>query len=166
MLYTRDWSYFCLDDFRFDAWNCFKTSFENTPRKIQLFIIINFVCLFNTFPHTSNLKIQWKICSWKHCGKRRNSSFWVISPFATMISNVVCSICLKTCLHFVKGYVILYHDTSIISVVNTSFLQIFFKNKWRWIMMSSQVNCLLFPTYRHFLTPLQQMTFETIVAKE
>ena len=34
--------------------------------------------------------------SWKNCGKRRNCSFWTISPFVAMFSKVVClEMCLK-----------------------------------------------------------------------
>ena len=31
--------------------------------------------------------------SWKHCSKLSNSTLWVIFPFATMFSNVVCCWC-------------------------------------------------------------------------
>ena len=40
---------------------------------------------------------------WKHCGKRRNSLFWAISPFVTMFSKDVCWRCVKMCLQVGKG---------------------------------------------------------------
>ena len=33
--------------------------------------------------------------SWKHCGKRRNCSFWAISSFVTIFSKVVCCRCVR-----------------------------------------------------------------------
>ena len=43
--------------------------------------------------------------SWKHCGKRRNCSFWAISPFPTMFSKAVCCWCVKMSIYGVKDYI-------------------------------------------------------------
>ena len=65
------------------------------------------------FPHTCLTNLQqttlwipiklYNKYGWKQCGKRRRCSSWEISPFVTMLSNIICCRSIRIRLHMWMG---------------------------------------------------------------